>query len=106
MNEVRIDTDILTGKEAKTYLERALKIGDEQENKGIEQDWGEGVLPPKAGHYDENGIIIAFDNRDWCCWVEQFETVEIALQWINGEIEATGNTFYPDLSKSSVSEPA
>lgn len=47
----------------------------------------EGFDHLSAGYWHENGKVIAYDNTDGCCWVEEFSTTGQALRWIkNGNM--------------------
>lgn len=35
----------------------------------------------------ENGRLVAFDNRGFECFVEEFRLIETAIKWAQGEIE-------------------
>ena len=62
------------GKEAEDILTDIL---DNQEGDRYPKHKG------ATGYFlDESGVYVAFDNTTCDCWVEEFDTVEEAINWI------------------------
>ncbi|NPV00030.1 MAG: hypothetical protein HPY53_01495 [Brevinematales bacterium] len=81
--------ELLKGKEAKEYVEKALKYAEDHKGYGAE------VYGYKAGYYEEGKVYVAFDNTDNCCWVEEFKSPREAEQWCLGEIDSDGYPVNP-----------
>lgn len=48
----------------------------------------DGVYPAhegSLGYYRDGDSVVAFDNQDCCCWVEEFKTVRAAIRWLTGK---------------------
>jgi hypothetical protein len=43
--------------------------------------------PKTKGYYPDKDRWVAFDNTTGNCWVEEFESEELALSWLNGELD-------------------
>jgi hypothetical protein len=47
------------------------------------------------GYYLDKNKWVAFDNSTGDCWVEEFESEELALSWLKGELDINyGTTIY------------
>jgi hypothetical protein len=90
------EKSMLKGQDAKDYVEKALSH-EKEINGGL--NFGEGEIEGEAGYYQDGRVFVAFDNRDFCCWVEELKTSRKAVMWINGHIDAEGHLTKPRLSK-------
>lgn len=79
--------EILFGDEAKKVCTDLLN--EESENHYRKRKDGN----QKRGYFPEvikdsnKTVFVAFDNRTNDCWVEQFDTPELAVSWLNDEFE-------------------
>ena len=89
----------LVGVEAQELCNHILK------NESISSDRFN-IIPNKLnlGFWEENGNVVAFDNTDGNCWVEEFDNLESALNWLN-KIEFLFYDLHVQQGKSGFSIP-
>lgn len=78
--------EILFGDEAKKFC--AGLLNEESENHYRNRKDGN----QKRGYFPDvtskgTTVYVAFDNRTNDCWVEDFDTPELAVSWLNDEFE-------------------
>lgn len=73
-----VKTETLLGKEAMDMLDKILE----------ETELGAWEYKYKGsfGIFREDNKFIAFDNNTGDCWVEEFETLKDAIEWLNEEV--------------------
>lgn len=69
-------TNIFTGAEAKRICEDILDSQDYQH-----------THLGATGYWFENGIWVAFDNVEGCCWVEEFDNEAEAIAYADGSLD-------------------
>lgn len=65
--------DVLTGKEAQETLSAILSK---------DMATNQYPAPYVTGYYADGQVWVAFDNRDGCCWVEEFSTERKAKEYV------------------------
>lgn len=79
--------EILIGEEAQKFCKELLN--SESANFYLNQKKGNqkrGYFPDVTSRSNKT-VYVAFDNRTNDCWVEQFDTAELAVSWLNDEFE-------------------
>ncbi|NPV00044.1 MAG: hypothetical protein HPY53_01565 [Brevinematales bacterium] len=77
-----MDDDVLFGADAQNYFREALNAGPSN---------GRNIHLEGCRGYFGSESITAFDNRDFRLNEVRFDTEELAIHWLNGEIDEKGH---------------
>ncbi len=78
---------MLFGKKAKRKFDELMNKYNERAH-----EYGDEIHDAVAGIFRDGAVCVAFDNKDLCCWTEEFNDIREAVKFCNGEtaIDAHG----------------